>query len=49
VSFLKTPIEPERHKDDIADETGSRQADRIGGIIFFGLNLLERKESEAYL
>ena len=29
----------ERHKDDIADETGSRQADRIGGIIFFGLEL----------
>jgi hypothetical protein len=23
--------------------------DGIGGIIFFGLNLLERKESEAYL
>jgi hypothetical protein len=34
----KTRFKTERHKDDIADETGSRQADRIGGIIFFGLN-----------
>ena len=37
LSCVKTPSEAERHKDDIADGIGSRQADKTGCIIFFGL------------